>query len=245
MAFASRCGLDIALDAVGGDPLGGAVHRGTRAPSSRCAPPSARRVAARSRRRVSRCMRSARRRRTTGSAIARARRRRCSTSRASTCTARGRRPRTRCSGCATTRRAPTRNTTRMLDAADPGLSPRADVRPGRGHRRAVHRDAARGRAIAILREQGVNGQVEMAAAFDRAGFAAVDVHMTDILAGPRDRSPTSAASSPAAASPTATCSARARAGPSRSCSTRARATSSRRSSRAPTRSRSACATAAR
>ncbi|MBA3731152.1 MAG: phosphoribosylformylglycinamidine synthase, partial [Gammaproteobacteria bacterium] len=37
--------------------------------------------------------------------------------------------------------------------------------------------------IAILREQGVNGQVEMAAAFDRAGFAAVDVHMTDLLAG--------------------------------------------------------------
>ena len=38
-------------------------------------------------------------------------------------------------------------------------------------------------AVAILREQGVNGQVEMAAAFDRAGFAAVDVHMSDILAG--------------------------------------------------------------
>lgn len=37
--------------------------------------------------------------------------------------------------------------------------------------------------IAILREQGVNGQVEMAAAFDRAGFAAVDVHMSDILSG--------------------------------------------------------------
>ncbi len=37
--------------------------------------------------------------------------------------------------------------------------------------------------IAILREQGVNGQVEMAAAFDRAGFAAVDVHMSDIITG--------------------------------------------------------------
>ena len=36
---------------------------------------------------------------------------------------------------------------------------------------------------AILREQGVNGQLEMAAAFDRAGFDAVDVHMSDILAG--------------------------------------------------------------
>lgn len=37
--------------------------------------------------------------------------------------------------------------------------------------------------VAILREQGVNGHVEMAAAFDRAGFDAVDVHMSDILAG--------------------------------------------------------------
>ena len=42
--------------------------------------------------------------------------------------------------------------------------------------------AARPR-VAILREQGVNGQVEMAAAFDRAGFTAVDVHMSDLLAG--------------------------------------------------------------
>jgi phosphoribosylformylglycinamidine synthase len=38
-------------------------------------------------------------------------------------------------------------------------------------------------SIAILREQGVNGEVEMAAAFTRAGFRAVDVHMTDILSG--------------------------------------------------------------
>ncbi|HVZ75404.1 MAG TPA: phosphoribosylformylglycinamidine synthase [Polyangia bacterium] len=37
--------------------------------------------------------------------------------------------------------------------------------------------------VAILREQGVNGQIEMAAAFDRAGFEAVDVHMTDVLSG--------------------------------------------------------------
>jgi phosphoribosylformylglycinamidine synthase len=37
--------------------------------------------------------------------------------------------------------------------------------------------------LAILREQGVNGQLEMAAAFDRAGFKTVDVHMTDILQG--------------------------------------------------------------
>jgi phosphoribosylformylglycinamidine synthase len=37
--------------------------------------------------------------------------------------------------------------------------------------------------VAVLREQGANGQVEMAAAFDRAGFATVDVHMSDLLAG--------------------------------------------------------------
>ena len=37
--------------------------------------------------------------------------------------------------------------------------------------------------IAILREQGVNGQVEMAAAFDRAGFAAIDVTMSDLMDG--------------------------------------------------------------
>lgn len=37
--------------------------------------------------------------------------------------------------------------------------------------------------LAVLREQGVNGHVEMAAAFDRAGFDAVDVHMSDILNG--------------------------------------------------------------
>ena len=37
--------------------------------------------------------------------------------------------------------------------------------------------------VAILREQGVNGQLEMAAAFDRAGFTPVDVHMSDLLAG--------------------------------------------------------------
>jgi phosphoribosylformylglycinamidine synthase len=37
--------------------------------------------------------------------------------------------------------------------------------------------------VAILREQGVNGQMEMAASFDHAGFAAIDVHMSDVLEG--------------------------------------------------------------
>lgn len=69
---------------------------------------------------------------------------------------------------------------RINDNKDPGLTvslsfdiqenivaPFASVRP----------------RVAILREQGVNGHVEMAAAFDKAGFASVDVHMTDIISG--------------------------------------------------------------
>ena len=39
--------------------------------------------------------------------------------------------------------------------------------------------------VAVLREQGVNGQTEMAAAWDRAGFEAVDVPMSDLIAGRR------------------------------------------------------------
>jgi phosphoribosylformylglycinamidine synthase len=38
-------------------------------------------------------------------------------------------------------------------------------------------------SVAILREQGVNGQIEMAAAFEFAGFECVDVHMTDLASG--------------------------------------------------------------
>lgn len=40
--------------------------------------------------------------------------------------------------------------------------------------------------VAVLREQGVNSHVEMAAAFDRAGFVAIDVHMSDLMAGRYD-----------------------------------------------------------
>ncbi|MCL2345123.1 MAG: phosphoribosylformylglycinamidine synthase [Desulfobulbus sp.] len=69
---------------------------------------------------------------------------------------------------------------RILDTADPGLTPKLTFDP-QDDFTAMHR-GSRPR-IAILREQGVNSQYEMAAAFDRAGFAAVDVHMSDILAG--------------------------------------------------------------
>ncbi len=68
-----------------------------------------------------------------------------------------------------------------LDADDPGLSPRLTFDPAAAPR-VVTGAAPR---VAILREQGINGQVEMAAAFLRAGFAPVDVHMSDLLAGRR------------------------------------------------------------
>jgi phosphoribosylformylglycinamidine synthase len=66
----------------------------------------------------------------------------------------------------------------LLDVTDPGLH--AKLTYDLNAAPAIMRSRPK---IAILREQGVNGQVEMAAAFDRAGFAAVDVHMSDIISG--------------------------------------------------------------
>ena len=68
------------------------------------------------------------------------------------------------------------------DATDPGLSVHLTFDPDADIAEPFASVQPRPR-VAILREQGVNGQIEMAAAFDRAGFEAVDVHMTDILAG--------------------------------------------------------------
>ncbi len=73
---------------------------------------------------------------------------------------------------------------RILDLADPGLNPRLTFDPADDVAAPYVASGARP-AIAILREQGVNGQVEMAAAFDRAGFDAHDVHMSDLVAGRR------------------------------------------------------------
>ncbi len=73
-----------------------------------------------------------------------------------------------------------------LDRDDPGITPKLTFAYPFGRTRPVTAGKKDLRpAVAILREQGVNGQVEMAAAFDRAGFQAVDVHMTDILSGRR------------------------------------------------------------
>ncbi|MGY6564379.1 MAG: phosphoribosylformylglycinamidine synthase [Halomonadaceae bacterium] len=69
----------------------------------------------------------------------------------------------------------------LLDGRDPGLSasPAFDVNEDVA---APFVNTARP-AVAILREQGVNGHLEMAWAFHHAGFESVDVHMSDILAG--------------------------------------------------------------
>jgi phosphoribosylformylglycinamidine synthase len=66
----------------------------------------------------------------------------------------------------------------LLDAGDPGLS----VSVSSAAAAPFVATGTRPR-IAILREQGVNGHVEMAAAFERAGFAPYDVHMSDLQAG--------------------------------------------------------------
>lgn len=71
---------------------------------------------------------------------------------------------------------------RLLDQADPGLHAKLSFDVNDDIAASWVHAGVRPR-IAILREQGVNGHVEMAAAFDRAGFAAFDVHMSDIIAG--------------------------------------------------------------
>jgi phosphoribosylformylglycinamidine synthase len=65
---------------------------------------------------------------------------------------------------------------------DPGVNARLTFDPAEDIAAPYIAKGARPR-IAVLREQGVNGQVEMAAAFTRAGFEAVDVHMSDLTAG--------------------------------------------------------------
>jgi phosphoribosylformylglycinamidine synthase len=69
-----------------------------------------------------------------------------------------------------------------LDEGDPGLAWQPAFDPDEDVAAPLIARGARPR-VAILREQGVNSQVEMAAAFDRAGFTAVDVHMTDLIGG--------------------------------------------------------------
>jgi phosphoribosylformylglycinamidine synthase len=64
----------------------------------------------------------------------------------------------------------------IQDDKDPGLSPQFD------YKLPAKRYSSKPK-VAIFREQGVNGQIEMAAGFDRAGFTSVDVHLNDIISG--------------------------------------------------------------
>jgi phosphoribosylformylglycinamidine synthase len=72
-----------------------------------------------------------------------------------------------------------------ITASDPGFSAHLSFDP-QDDISAPYINTGVRPAVAILREQGVNGHVEMAAAFHRAGFAPYDVHMSDILSGRRD-----------------------------------------------------------
>ena len=73
----------------------------------------------------------------------------------------------------------------LLDTSDGGLLVEPSYHPEEDHAAHLARFNITGSRprIAILREQGTNGQNEMAFAFDRAGFEAVDLHMTDLLNG--------------------------------------------------------------
>jgi phosphoribosylformylglycinamidine synthase len=68
------------------------------------------------------------------------------------------------------------------DAANPGIKPVLTFNPAEDIAAPFIAKGAKPK-VAVLREQGVNGQLEMAAAFMRAGFRSIDVHMSDLLAG--------------------------------------------------------------
>ncbi|MCC4116105.1 phosphoribosylformylglycinamidine synthase [Aromatoleum toluclasticum] len=72
----------------------------------------------------------------------------------------------------------------LADVSNPGLSVVTSFDPAEDIAAPMIATGARPK-IAILREQGVNSQAEMAAAFERAGFAPFDVHMSDLQAGRR------------------------------------------------------------
>jgi phosphoribosylformylglycinamidine synthase len=71
---------------------------------------------------------------------------------------------------------------RLLDLADPGISPKLTFDPSENIAAPFLATGVRPR-VAILREQGVNSHIETAWVMHQAGFAAVDVHMSDLIAG--------------------------------------------------------------
>jgi len=74
---------------------------------------------------------------------------------------------------------------RIRDTTDPGLTVALGFDPADDIAAPYILSGVRPR-LAVLREQGVNGQLEMAAAFHRAGFECVDLHMSDIISGRTD-----------------------------------------------------------
>ena len=70
----------------------------------------------------------------------------------------------------------------LLDENDSGLYAELSFNPAENVAAPAILSGERPK-VAILREQGVNGQVEMASSFDHAGFTAIDVHMSDVLEG--------------------------------------------------------------
>ena len=73
----------------------------------------------------------------------------------------------------------------LSDKQNPGLFAETNFKIERLPKYALIKSKPK---VAILREQGINGYVEMAAAFDRVGFRAIDVHMTDLIAGRKNLS---------------------------------------------------------
>ncbi|KAK9766336.1 phosphoribosylformylglycinamidine synthase [Basidiobolus ranarum] len=71
----------------------------------------------------------------------------------------------------------------LLDVKDPGHSFDLTFNPDEDITTSLVKSLDYRPKVAILREQGVNGQIEMAYAFHKAGFTAVDVHMSDLLTG--------------------------------------------------------------
>jgi len=69
-----------------------------------------------------------------------------------------------------------------LDSGNPGIKPHLTFDPSEDIAEK-YLDLANKPKVAILREQGVNSHLEMAAAFIKAGFNAIDVHMSDLMAG--------------------------------------------------------------
>ncbi len=71
---------------------------------------------------------------------------------------------------------------RLLDETDPGITPKLSFDPSQNVAAPFLATGVRPR-VAILREQGVNSHIETAWVMHQAGFAAVDVHMSDLIAG--------------------------------------------------------------